>query len=217
MNEYEILYIIHPRFNADEVSALADRVGETIREQGGEVLSVDHWGRRRLAYPIQHELEGSYVFSTFRMPPAGIAELESQLRIQREVIRSLVLKGVLTEPGSPPPDDVSRGRRQDAARAAAPDAASDEAPTSEAPASEAPASEAPASEAPASETPASEAPAEEAPAEEAPADEAPAESAPAESAPAEASEPTAPEGTAPAGEAAAEEATEEQPQAASAE
>lgn len=225
MNDYEILYIIHPRLNAEEAGEVAERVGDLIRAQGGEVRTVDHWGRRRLAYPIDHQLEGTYVFSTFAMPPAGIAELESQLRIQREVLRSLVLKGILTEPGSAPPEDISRGRRPEAQRAPAAPAdgpAADAPPTEAAPSAEeapsaeaapsaedaaaaaAPTADAPAPAAATGDAPAEAAPAEAAPAEAVPAEAAPAEAAPAEAAPAEAA-PAEAAPDAPASDPAAEE------------
>lgn len=204
MNEYEILYIVHPRLSADEVTGVATKVSDAIRQHGGEVLSEDHWGRRRLAYAIEHELEGVYVYSTFSMPPQGIAPLEAQLRMQRDIIRSLVLKGVLTEAGSAPPDDLGRNRRQDAPRPADGEAAPAEGAPAEgaAPAEDAATEAAPAAEAPAAEAPVAEAAPVEAaaPAEDAPAEAAPTEAAPAEDAPAEDAAPAKAE--APAAEAA---------------
>lgn len=162
MNEYELLYVIHPRLSADDAPAVAERVSSLITDGGGEVLRTDPWGRRRLAYPIQHELEGTYVYSTFRLPAAGIAALEASLVIAQDVIRHLVVKGVLTEPGTPPPEDMAmRTSRPAAVRApeASADAPPAEAPTADAPPTEAPAADAPPTEAPTADAPAADAPA----------------------------------------------------------
>jgi small subunit ribosomal protein S6 len=95
LNEYELLYIVSPRVPADEVNNAVERVSTLIRNAGGEVLSVDNWGRRRLAYPIRQYFEGSYVLTTMRMPPAGAAGLEASLVISEEVIRHLLISGIV--------------------------------------------------------------------------------------------------------------------------
>ncbi len=95
MNEYELLYIVSPRVPADEVNNAVERVSTLIRNAGGEVLSVDNWGRRRLAYPIRQYFEGSYVLTTMRMPPAGAAGLEATLVISEEIIRHLLISGIV--------------------------------------------------------------------------------------------------------------------------
>jgi small subunit ribosomal protein S6 len=95
LNEYELLYIVSPRVPADEVNNAVERVSTLIRNAGGEVLSVDNWGRRRLAYPIRQYFEGSYVLTTMRMPPAGAAGLEATLVISEEIIRHLLISGIV--------------------------------------------------------------------------------------------------------------------------
>lgn len=101
MNEYEMLYILHPRLSVDEVTASSEWVNGLVRAQGGEIRSVDVWGRRRLAYPINHELEGTYVLARFDMPPTGVAPLEHDLVISRDVLRHIVVKGIIGEGGAP--------------------------------------------------------------------------------------------------------------------
>lgn len=156
MNEYELLYILSPRVPADDVANAIERVSAIITTQGGEVLSTDNWGRRRLAYPIRQYFEGTYVLITLKMPPAGAVALEAGLRLAEEVIRHLLIAGIVprTSGGRP------REEREAFDAGSAPIAAT-EAPAAEA--VEAPAAEAPVSEAPVSDAPAvAEAPAEEA-------------------------------------------------------
>lgn len=95
MNEYELVSIVHPRLNADETAAAIAAVQGQIEANGGEMLSTDVWGRRRLAYPINHLLEGTYVLMTFRVPPAGATVLEAWLRISEQVIRHLLVRGII--------------------------------------------------------------------------------------------------------------------------
>jgi small subunit ribosomal protein S6 len=110
VNEYELTYILHPRLTADEANAAAERVSALITGQGGEVLSTDNWGRRRLAYPINHNFEGTYVYTSLRMPAEGTRVLEQQLRISEEVIRHLLIRGIIPYEG-PPPGEAARGAR----------------------------------------------------------------------------------------------------------
>ncbi len=95
MNEYELVSIIHPRLNADETTAAIANIEAQIVANGGEMLSTDVWGRRRLAYPIKHLLEGTYVLMTFRLPPDKAPVLEALLRISEQVIRHLLVRGII--------------------------------------------------------------------------------------------------------------------------
>jgi small subunit ribosomal protein S6 len=95
VNEYELVSIIHPRLNADETAAAIATIQGQIEAQGGEILSVDIWGRRRLAYPIKHLLEGTYVLMTFKLAPEKAPVLEALLRISEQVIRHLLVRGII--------------------------------------------------------------------------------------------------------------------------
>ncbi|MDP6607049.1 MAG: 30S ribosomal protein S6 [Dehalococcoidia bacterium] len=188
MHEYELLYIVHARKAVDEATAVVDWVGGLITEAGGEVLSMDSWGRRRLAYPIDHELEGTYVLATMNLPQEATAALEAQLVISEDVVRHILLKDVVPMDGPPP---AQRIRAETPVRA--PVAAAAPADGADAPAAEAPADgEQPAAEAAVEDpvAPAPTAPAAEAPAA-APAVEAPATTPEAEAAPAAAPDATA--------------------------
>ena len=143
MNEYELLYIVSPRVPADDVANAIERVNALVTAQGGEVLSVDNWGRRRLAYPIRQYFEGTYVLTTLKMPPTGAVAIESGLRLSEEVIRHLLIAGIIprTSGGRPREEREEREQAPEAVAAPAPVAA--EAPATEAPAeAEAPAAEA---------------------------------------------------------------------------
>lgn len=116
LKEYELLFIVSPRVPADDVPAAIDRVTALVTSGGGEILSTDNWGRRRLAYPIKHYFEGTYVLLTLRMPPAAATPLEASLIISEEVIRHLLTEGIT------PPTSRDRGAAapEDRDRAPAP-------------------------------------------------------------------------------------------------
>ena len=95
MNEYELVSIIHPRLNADETTAAIATVEGQIVSNSGELLSTDVWGRRRRAYPINHLLEGTYVLMTFRLAPDKAPVLEALLRISEQVLRHLLVRGII--------------------------------------------------------------------------------------------------------------------------
>ncbi len=92
MREYEVGFIIHPDLEDEETNAMIEKIKAWIVDVGGEVTDVDIWGRRRLAYQIQHQREGFYVFMRAQMPPTAIARLERNLRIAEPVMRYIVVR-----------------------------------------------------------------------------------------------------------------------------
>lgn len=93
MRQYELVVIISPDVADEEVPDTLDRlVRRPVESRGGEVQEVKHWGRRKLAYPIQKHLEGNYVLTHFQIDPQRTKELEQGLLISEEVIRHLLIR-----------------------------------------------------------------------------------------------------------------------------
>jgi small subunit ribosomal protein S6 len=92
LRDYELVVILSPNIGDDTVSESIERVHEAIRTRGGEIVDMNHWGRRRLAYPIKRHFEGNYVVSQIRLDPHRVSDLEGSLRISEEVIRHLVIQ-----------------------------------------------------------------------------------------------------------------------------
>ena len=90
--DYEMVVILSPEIGDEAVSESLERLQQGVVSRGGEVIEVNHWGRRRLAYPIKRHLEGNYVVSQIRLEPGQVPDLESSLRISEEVIRHLIVK-----------------------------------------------------------------------------------------------------------------------------
>lgn len=92
MNKYEVLYILKNDV-ADEVKqAIVDKLSEVVTSSGGTVESVDKWGTKRFAYPIDYQNDGYYVLMNFEANAEVPAELERQIRITDEAIRCMVVR-----------------------------------------------------------------------------------------------------------------------------
>ena len=90
--DYELVFIVSPEIVDEALETTIDAISRFITSKGGIVSNVDQWGKRRLAYPIKHFLEGSYVLTQFKMSPAWGKELERNLQISEEVLRHLLIK-----------------------------------------------------------------------------------------------------------------------------
>jgi len=89
LRPYEILVIVDPKPTDEEVAALLTQVGEQAKSLGMEVDKVDNWGKRRLAYDIRKQREGTYAVFEAKAEPSMVKELERQLRLNENVLRFL--------------------------------------------------------------------------------------------------------------------------------
>ena len=81
MRRYELMLVLRPDLADDKVQASLERTARAIAAGGGQIVKQAPWGRRRLAYPIDHHREGSYYVVLFEAPADAIAELERGLLI----------------------------------------------------------------------------------------------------------------------------------------
>jgi small subunit ribosomal protein S6 len=92
MRDYELAFIVRPNIDDNGVTAVVDKVSQLVKSANGEVASVDVWGRRNLAYPINNHREGVYVLFQAKMSPSALTELERNLKLSEEIIRYLLVK-----------------------------------------------------------------------------------------------------------------------------
>jgi small subunit ribosomal protein S6 len=92
LHDYELLYILSPDITDEVIEARVNGISQFITGHDGVVDSVDKWGKRRLAYPLKHFLEGNYVLARFKLSPARCRELEANLKISEEVLRHLLVR-----------------------------------------------------------------------------------------------------------------------------
>ena len=92
MNKYEVLYILQGDASEDVNTACADKFAALVADLGGTVSTVDKWGVKKFAYPINYKTEGYYVLMNFEAEPTVPAELERQMRNDENVVRFMVTK-----------------------------------------------------------------------------------------------------------------------------
>ena len=91
INKYETIFVIDSTKTEDEITALIEKFKSLI-EKYGEIESIDDWGKRRLAYPINDLTEGYYVLVNFKSKPDFPAELERVYGITDGIIRDIIVK-----------------------------------------------------------------------------------------------------------------------------
>jgi small subunit ribosomal protein S6 len=109
LRDYEVLYIVRADLDDEKVQDAVKRVNRLIERAGGTVEATNVWGKRKLAYEVKHQKEGSYVLQDFQLDPDRVPELESSLKITEEVLRHLIVRKpekAVTPPVSPPPAEV---------------------------------------------------------------------------------------------------------------
>ena len=92
MNKYESVYVINTAIGEEAISGKVARFNELITSNGGSITKVDEWGKRRLAYSIDHLTEGYYVVINFEGDTELPKELERNFRIDESIIRFLVVR-----------------------------------------------------------------------------------------------------------------------------
>ncbi|MDP2729773.1 MAG: 30S ribosomal protein S6 [Dehalococcoidales bacterium] len=92
LRDYELVVVISPEVAGENLEAAIDNVTRLIIGKGGIVSDTERWGQRKLAYPIRHFMEGSYVLFKLRLSPSAGKEVEASLRVSQEVLRHLLIR-----------------------------------------------------------------------------------------------------------------------------
>ena len=90
MREYELILVIHPDLDETAFNELLQRVSSWIKDDGGEVIKTDIWGKRELAYPIRKQKQGQYVLLHIKIAPQFCTQLDRNLRFLEPVIRFML-------------------------------------------------------------------------------------------------------------------------------
>ncbi|OGO41388.1 MAG: 30S ribosomal protein S6 [Chloroflexi bacterium RBG_16_58_8] len=92
MQDYELVYILNPDIAEEAMEARVGSISQFITGREGVVDNVEKWGKRRLAYPLKHFLEGNYVLTRFKISPSRCKELDANLKISEEILRHLLIR-----------------------------------------------------------------------------------------------------------------------------
>jgi len=119
--DYELGFILNPEVNEEQSSSILERIQQIVNNNDGQVVRINQWGRRRLAYPIEHQRDGFYVFFDMILTPETVSELDRNLKVTEEVLRHIIIRR--------DPKIVQKEREEREARAAAQAAAAAQAPS----------------------------------------------------------------------------------------
>ena len=92
MNKYELALVVNAKIEDDVRTATVEKAKEYITRAGGAVTEVEEWGKKKLAYDIQHMSEGFYYFIQFDAAPEVPAVAEQDIRIMDNVLRFLCVR-----------------------------------------------------------------------------------------------------------------------------
>ena len=88
---YETVFILTPVLSDIQMKDAVIRFIKVITDNKGEVINEEHWGLKKLAYPIQHKNTGFYHLLEFKSEPSLISKLETELRRDEKVMRFLTV------------------------------------------------------------------------------------------------------------------------------
>ncbi len=91
INKYETIFVVDASLEEEAIAGVVEKF-KTLISKEGEIESVDEWGKRRLAYPIDYKTEGYYVLVNFSAKPEFPAELERIYNITDGLLRSIIIK-----------------------------------------------------------------------------------------------------------------------------
>ncbi len=92
MNQYEAVFIVTPVLSEDQMKEAVKKYQDYLTNNGAEIVHEEHWGMRKLAYPIQKKSTGFYHLIEFKAAGSLIAELETQFKRDERIIRFLTVK-----------------------------------------------------------------------------------------------------------------------------
>ena len=91
MRNYECMFILKPEMEEEAIQLAIDKYSAIVTDGKGEMVSVDKWGKRRLAYEIKDLFEGFYVLMIFKSEPAVVKELDRVMKISDDMLRFMII------------------------------------------------------------------------------------------------------------------------------
>lgn len=92
MNIYENILILNAALSDEEINSSVSRIKDLITNSGGEIITAESWGRKKLAYEIKKQSKGVYMLLIYKTPPATIKKLEEFYKVFDPVIKYMVIK-----------------------------------------------------------------------------------------------------------------------------
>lgn len=94
IKNYELMVIISPKLSSDEADATNEAILNLAREESGEIIKTDNWGKKMLAYPISKMQEGYYYVNYFKLESTAVKGMKRLMNINEKVLRHMfVVRG----------------------------------------------------------------------------------------------------------------------------
>ncbi len=87
MLTYETIFVADPVMTEEQIEEIIRMIDEITTSASGSVHKVERWGKRRLAYPIKHKEEGSYVLMLLECPTQLVKEIDRRYRMNDQILR----------------------------------------------------------------------------------------------------------------------------------
>ncbi|MBS4057798.1 MAG: 30S ribosomal protein S6 [Bacteroidetes bacterium] len=92
MNQYETVFILTPVLSEEQMKEAVKKYQDYLKDNGAEIVHEEHWGMRKLAYPIQKKSTGFYHLIEFKAEGTLIADLEVQFKRDERLLRFLTVR-----------------------------------------------------------------------------------------------------------------------------
>ncbi|OGW22115.1 MAG: 30S ribosomal protein S6 [Nitrospirae bacterium GWB2_47_37] len=92
MNIYENVVILNPSLSEDELKSASDKISDLIKNAGGDIIKIDNWGKKKLAYELNKQKIGVYMLFLFKAPAPAIKKIEGYFKVFDPVIKFMVIK-----------------------------------------------------------------------------------------------------------------------------
>jgi len=92
MRRYETIYILRPNLGEEEITKVVESTNAILNSGDGEIIALDQWGLRKLAYLIKKESNGYYVYCDYATAPDNVSEMERKFRIDDTVMKYMTVK-----------------------------------------------------------------------------------------------------------------------------
>lgn len=89
---YETTFLVEPTLNEGDYKEVVSKFEKMIKNQGGEIINLENWGVKKLAYPIQNHTSAYYCYIEFNAKPSFIAEMEQEYLYDERIIRYLTVR-----------------------------------------------------------------------------------------------------------------------------
>lgn len=94
MNQYEGIFIINPTLDTQTIRKTVADVQDILTREGGQIVNVEEWGRRKLAYEVKKHSDGYYILVNFDLPGVKVSRVKELVILNEQIIRHMIVRRV---------------------------------------------------------------------------------------------------------------------------